>query len=212
MARIIQRCIEKDRARRYQSAAEVLQDLRKLSHDPTSKANQAFWRTRRAKILAIAFVVLIAVAVGVLQRRAAKVQWATAEAIPEISRLASRGEYMKAFPLLRRAEEIIPNHPLLYKVRPDVSWTFSLRWTPGGAGVYYKAYSDPDGAWQYAGQTPLERVMLPLGTLWCQIRKDGFTTRDAILQTTNWDPLSPVREKPIGNLSSIKPGQFHLTW
>ena len=195
MARIIERCIEKDRARRYQSAAEALRDLRKLSQDRTSKGNQAFWRTRRAKILAIAFVVLIAVAVGVLLRRSANVQWATAEAIPEISRLAGRGEYVKALVILRRAEEIIPTHPLLQKVRPDVAWTASLRTIPGGAGAYYKAYSDPDGPWQYAGRTPLERVTLPLGTLRCQIRKDGFTTRDAILQTTNWDPLFPGSRK-----------------
>jgi serine/threonine protein kinase len=89
IARIIERCIEKDRARRYQSAAEVFSDLRKLLPEQTSKGNEAFWRTRRAKVLAIAFVVLISVAVGLLVRRNAKVQWATAEAIPEISRLVA---------------------------------------------------------------------------------------------------------------------------
>ena len=212
MARIIERCIEKDRARRYQSAAEVLRDLRKLSPEQTSKGNTAFWRTGRAKALAIAFVVLIAVAVGWLMRRNAKVQWATGEAIPEISRLAAREEYMKAFAILRQAEEIIPSHPLLQKVRPTVLWTASLRTTPGGAGAYYKAYSDPDGPWQYAGQTPLERVTLPLGALRCQIRKDGFTTRDTILQTSKWDPLYLGSRKTDLEFVLDRTGRFHLTW
>jgi pimeloyl-ACP methyl ester carboxylesterase/predicted Ser/Thr protein kinase len=195
MASIIDRCIEKDRTRRYQSAAELLRDLQTLAEEEASKGGKAFWRTRHAKVLVIAFVLLIVLIVGVLLRRNAKVQWATAEAIPEISRLAARGEYVKAFALFRRAEEIIPTHPLLQKVRPDVSWTASLRTVPGGAGAYYKAYSDPDGPWQYAGQTPLARVSLPLGTLRFQVRKDGFATRDTIFDTTNWDPLFPGSRK-----------------
>ncbi len=58
-----------------------------------------------------------------LAKLAVLVRWAIDDAMPEISRLADRGEYVKAFAIASQAEEYIAAHPPFRKLWSDISWT-----------------------------------------------------------------------------------------
>ena len=124
-----------------------------------------------------------------LLRRNAKVRWAIDDAMPEISRLADRGEYVKAFAIASQAEEYIAAHPPFRKLWSDISWTPSIRTVPAGAELYYKDYSSPTSDWRYGGRTPVAPLRVPLGDLRWQLRKKGFATVDTVLSAYDWEPL-----------------------
>ena len=126
-----------------------------------------------------------------LLRRNAKVRWAINDAMPEISRLADKGESVKAFAIASQAEEYIAGHPPFRKLWSDISWTPSIRTVPAGAELYYKDYSSPTSIWRYGGRTPVASLRVPLGDLRWQLRKQGFATVDTVLSAYDWEPLFP---------------------
>jgi eukaryotic-like serine/threonine-protein kinase len=74
--RIIRKCLEKDRERRYQSASEMVVDLENLKRDSQSGVTVATvtkersrWRLKRLALVAIALVVVLGIAGLYLFRR-----------------------------------------------------------------------------------------------------------------------------------------------
>jgi len=62
--RIIDKCLEKDPAKRYQSAKEVAVDMRRLTQPPTEPAKQPSERRSRARLVALAGILIATVAMG----------------------------------------------------------------------------------------------------------------------------------------------------
>jgi serine/threonine protein kinase/formylglycine-generating enzyme required for sulfatase activity/dienelactone hydrolase len=230
LERIINKSLEKDRNLRYQHASEIRADVQRLKRDtesgksavagivpPTSAISAArpprAWRPNAIVALAkqplIVSLVLVLIAAGTgawwLWKRDRDVRWARTVALPEISRLADQGKFGDAYGLAVKAENSIPDDPLLAKLWPNISYPVSLETNPPGANVYRRNYADPKAPWEFVGRTPLNNVRQPRGTFIWKFEKQGFgvvqrTTAaiwgSVVLDETGKIPLGMVRVSP----------------
>jgi dienelactone hydrolase len=183
LANIIRKALEKDRAKRYQTARELADDLRQLEQQLSSGRVAATPVTQaiRKPIVVVPAVLIVLLLLGGavwLVRHNARVRWAREQAIPEISRLVENGQYVSAFDLAQKAKQYIPSDPFLAKLDRDYSLAVSIRTTPPGADVFMKGYSDLAGEWQHLGKSPLEKVRLPFGYLRWKVSKQGYGTME----------------------------------
>ena len=123
LERIARRCLEKDPARRFQTASELASALRESAAAPSRRRNR--WR-------AVAAALLVLAAAGWFLRRESRLRWARKEALPAIARLIEQNRYPEAFALARRAEAVIPGDPLLTQL--DVTMKETLDWLDAHLG------------------------------------------------------------------------------
>jgi dienelactone hydrolase len=181
LASIISKALEKDRGKRYQSARELAEDLKRLQQQLSSGRVAAAPVTQviRMPIVVVPAVLMVLLLLGGavwLVRHNARVRWAREQAIPEISRMVESGQYVSAFDLAQQAKQYIPSDPSLVKLDRDYSVVVSIRTTPSGANVFMKGYADLNGEWQRLGKSPLDNVRLPFGYLRWKISKHGYGT------------------------------------
>src|ERR1700730_8375236 len=113
---MIGRTLAKNRTKRYNSARELVADLKDLKLAPSAGVSIArLIRQRRVTIPALLVVIGLTLLITWDVRRSARVQWAR-ETIPEIIHLAAKGEDNAAFALARQVEHVIPNDPALLKL------------------------------------------------------------------------------------------------
>jgi formylglycine-generating enzyme required for sulfatase activity/dienelactone hydrolase len=184
----ISKALEKDRGKRYQSARELAEDLKRLQRELVSGTVAAVPVTQVIRkpfvvVPAVLMILLLAGGVTWLVHHNARVRWAREQAIPEISRLVENGQYVSAFNLAQKAKQYIPSDPLLAKLDRDYSVVVSIRTTPPGADVFMKAYADVNGVWQRLGKAPLDNVRLPFGYMRWKISKPGYRTVEAAAGT-----------------------------
>ena len=194
--RIIGRATAKERDKRYQSARELTEDLKLLKREFARPGAVPFARLiRKPKVAVAALLALLGLTVLTIWafRRSTRIRWARETAIPEIIRLAGKGEDNAAFALAAQAEEVIPNDPVLLKLWPDISLEISVHTDPEGAGVYMRQYRADDRAWQYVGSSPIEHLKIPFGILRWKVTKHGYDTLEA---------TSFTREKVTGPTGS----------
>jgi serine/threonine protein kinase len=104
LQKIIFKALEKQREKRYQSARELADDLKRLLRQLVSGAAAtlpASQIVRKPAFIVPAVLVLTLVVAAVIWtlRHNAKVRWAREEAIPEISHLIEKGQLLPAFRL-----------------------------------------------------------------------------------------------------------------
>jgi hypothetical protein len=197
--RIIAKALQKDRARRYHSARELLEDLKLIKqglseeHAPTLRMARLVRRPPMAAAAALILVAVIALTMW-WSRRSAGIRWAREVAIPQINELAEKEKYTDAVSLARKVEEYIPTDPTLVNLWLKISWIPSIRTEPDGADVFVKDYSEPARDWRYAGRSPTDRTKLPFGVLRLQIKKEGFRTLESALEKGPWAPLFPSED------------------
>jgi serine/threonine protein kinase/pimeloyl-ACP methyl ester carboxylesterase len=189
---IVIKALEKDRARRYETVHALAEDIRRyLRNEPILAGSpgmiyrlQKYWQRHQARIIAalVIVVLLIGSAVSIITYlRSLKMRWARQDALPMITKLAKQKDYLAAFFLAKKAEEYIPNDPVLVDTWGKISRTFSIHTEPSGAGIFYKEYTNIEGQWLYLGQSPLEDIRFPVGIYRWKIIKDGFETREAVV-------------------------------
>jgi dienelactone hydrolase len=181
LERIVNRCLEKDAARRWASAAELrdalarcLEDLR---HTGSVRAAARRWaRSRWA--WAVAAIVLAALAAGAVAyaRRQADVRWVRDEAVPRVRVLIEAGpdNYLAAYRLAEQAERRLPHDPTLQEVLKQVSTKPTLLTEPPGATVWVKPYLEREAPWQELGETPIRGARLPVARMRWKVEKAGF--------------------------------------
>jgi eukaryotic-like serine/threonine-protein kinase len=181
--RIISRTTAKDRDQRYHSAREIVQDLGRLKRELAPSSGVPIFRLIRKPIVAASalFLVLgLATLLIWVLRQNARIRWAHETAIPEIIRLAGKGEDNAAFALAREAAKVIPNDAALLKAWPDVSLEISLQTNPKAADVYMRQYSGDERSWEYVGRSPIEHLRIPFGPLRWKVTKPGYDVLETI--------------------------------
>ena len=172
LERVLSSALEKDRERRFGSAAELVKELEQAASPRALKAGAS--QLRRVSVAVAA--VLIASAATWYLHRSKKVRWAREQALPDVLRLVSEGEYWTAFPLALEAERYIPTDPILLKAMPELSIHVSIETTPPGADVSFKRYEAAESDWEHLGRTPIEQKRVPQGYYRWRVEREGFRT------------------------------------
>ena len=178
---IIWRAIEKKREQRYQSMSDMLAALKALRQDisgPISIAHRV--RKPRVALPALAVLAFLGLLVGWYVRRNGQIRWVHDTAIPEIARLAEKGEDGAAFALAKKMEAMVPGDQALQKLWPEVSLAISVHSEPPGAEVYMKPYRAADATWEYIGRSPISHLRVPFGLLRWRAEKQGFQTAEVL--------------------------------
>ncbi|MHC4518812.1 MAG: protein kinase domain-containing protein, partial [Planctomycetota bacterium] len=213
---IAMRCLEKDRARRYETAHGLAEDIeRHLKHEPILAGSPGviyrlgkFWHRHRSHITTAAVIMVLLSALVITawmylrSVNARRVRWAKAEALPEIVKLIEQQDYRAAFSLAQRARQYIPNDPALIELWPRVCREYSITTTPAGASIFYREYSATDAPWEYLGQSPLKNVTLDRCMYRWKIEKEGFTTHECVVDHS-FD-IRLRKEGPAGDMVWIK--------
>ncbi|MHC4143864.1 MAG: protein kinase domain-containing protein [Planctomycetota bacterium] len=189
---ITMKCLEKDRAWRYETAHGLAEDVeRHLRNEPILARSpamiyrlQKFTHRQRSRIVVAAVVIVLLaglVVTAIMYRRAANLQWAKGEALPEIVKLIEQQDYRAAFSLAQRARQYIPNDSALTKLWPRTCNDYSITTNPAGASIFCREYSATDAPWEYLGQSPLENITLARVTYRWKIEKEGFATHECVV-------------------------------
>ncbi len=187
LAKVAHRSLEKDPSIRYQSAEELIADLRSATTAPPTTVDRpltlgarmrkpAFW------IPSVALLVAFAALLAWWIQRTTGIRWAREEAIPEIERLVQDGTATdglaawSAFELAIQAEQHLADDPLLSRLFPRFSRRVRFHSTPPGASIYAKPYTSPESEWRLIGQTPMDSVRFPLGFSRVKLELTGYQT------------------------------------
>ncbi len=172
LKRIVKKLLEKDSARRFASAEEVLGALRAEQSEMAPARAGGLSRNTRL-LLAVAAVVVVALGAWVW-RRAARARWARETAMPEIARLAAEEDFTRAAALVQEARLVLPHDPALESLWTQATMEVSVESDPPGAEVIARAYRGDPNRWENLGKTPLTKVRLPKGYYVWQIVKAGY--------------------------------------
>ena len=174
---LLRRCLEKDRVHRPARMAEVLEALDAVPRRPGAlRLAASIARRPRFAVPAVAVALLLSLWGTRWYRQQADARWAREEAIPEIARLMDAGEFPAAFRLIRRADRIIPGHPVLQRFHGNIGMPTRFVTEPPGAIVFATGFAPEDDDWVRAGTTPFTTTQLPLGYYRLRIEKPGYRT------------------------------------
>ena len=209
---IVMKCLEKDRKRRYETVHGLAEDIEHhLKNEPILARSpsiiyraQKFWQRRHSHIVAasVMMVLLVGLVVTALlygqSVNARQVQWARDVALSEIVKLAEQQNYRAAFSLAKRAEQYIPNNPILAELWPHICRDYSIITEPSGAQIWSREYSALNKPWEYLGQSPLDHIILPQGPYRWKIEKEGFVTYECVIEESLDVHLQP--KEPAGEM------------
>jgi dienelactone hydrolase len=178
---IIKKSIAKKREERYQTAGDLLADLKRVQQQVISGSQATVpvaQLVRRPRFFVPLMLILLGIALLAILavHRYNHVRWAREQAIPRAEDLFERGESFSAFRLLREAERYAPNDPMLIRVREDFFARFGVNTDPPGADLYVKPYADSSSDWEYLGKSPLPDLRLPIRAYRWKVIKPGFET------------------------------------
>ncbi len=206
---VVTKALEKDRGRRFSSAAEMRAELGALRQRriiESSGSQPIVEVLRKPSFIAGAVLLLAAgaVAAGLIYRNHARTTWLHEKALPEIQQLVLQRKAVAAFKLIQQAERFGGGDPALIKLKAATLTLAPIVTTPPAADVYIRDYADNRSDWQYLGKTPLAENRLPTGFYAFKITKKGY---EALEMTGTLDggrtmqvPLDSVGTLPAGTV------------
>jgi len=191
---IIERCLAKEPADRYQSAADLRDSLKEIQLtaisgiSTTAPASLGSTLRRPRVLVPLAVTVLIVAGVGGWwAQRAQKVRWAREEALPAIEEILDRNASDssvgngEAWQLDRQASRYIPDDPQWARLRGRYSQPLTVHSDPPGARVFAKPYSSIDVPWDDLGTTPIDTLPYIAGIISLKLEMEGYReTKDII--------------------------------
>jgi len=202
LARIVERCLQKDREDRYASANDLHAELLAFRSHVMGHGGLGARRLRRLLVAALAVLVAVGGTGAWLSVRAARLRWAREVALPEIARLLGEESYVEAVRLALEAEPHLRGNAQLERLWRDVAVPASISTMPAGAEVRVQQYARTDGAWLSLGHTPLQQVRVPGHLLRWRIEKEGHEPLELALSVWNQQRfdliLVPKAEGPEG--------------
>jgi formylglycine-generating enzyme required for sulfatase activity/dienelactone hydrolase len=205
---IVRKALAKKPEDRYQRIEELRSELDQVRQ-------QLAPRPGRRRLIAACLLAVLAAAAGMIYlRRTARISQAHELALPEIRRLAGKGDFVAALRLAEDTERIIPGAPQLTLLLSEISVKASIQSIPAGANVEMKEYTDPNNAWISLGKTPVEQVRIPRGYFRWRLSKPGFTPAEGAFEATAAPPnltfsLDPEGSIPTG-MVRVPGSQFSL--
>ena len=202
LERLVAKAIRKDPEERYQTAADLLVDLRALKDERTFQARlerstppsdrppsiaksavasgavPASWpRIRAAHVAAIVALVGLA-AGGWWWKQRENVARAIAQ-LPQLAALAEARRHFEAYDLAVALEPQLPGDLTIASLMPAISDTVSASTDPPGARVYLKRFA-PDAVVglpgrQLVGTTPVKNVRIARGEYVLSLEMDGYS-------------------------------------
>ena len=135
LEKIITRALTKKKEMRYQTARDLVDELKGL-RQATSGPVPVAKRIRKAKYMVpvAVVVVVLAMVVGWIARRSTRIAWVHEKAVPEIQRLALEKQGIAAFKLLKEAERYAGEDASLKKVKAENFRVREVLTEPAGAG------------------------------------------------------------------------------
>ena len=197
---VVRRCVDENPAGRYASAAEALRDLTACETRATARRADLRVVLRRKGVIAAAAALGIAVGATATWAavRQSRARWARTIAPPEAQRLIEAGSVYAAYRLLRRAEEYLPDDPVIRSLLDGSTTRLRIESTPPGADVFVRDFFDPPDAWELIGRAPLPSVRLPVGTVAMKASAPGRRTHQGL----NWTIRRVFRFPLVDSLTS----------
>ena len=212
LERTVNRAMQKEREKRYASAAELAHELADFQASLIASAAGAAHRkslARRRIVWGLTAIGTLAIGIWLYQRDA-PVRWVRSQALPEISRLTRESNYVGAFRLAGEAQRHIPSDPNLAKVWDEISTVVSIQSDPPDAAVEINEYSGDEDQWVHLGKTPI-KTRVPFGYFRWRISKPGFATADVAQDGADLSiKLEPETSVPAG-MVRIGGGRFATT-
>jgi formylglycine-generating enzyme required for sulfatase activity/dienelactone hydrolase len=179
VARILERALEKDPARRTIGAGDIADEIARWQLTLSAGTIDASPKRRLATRwwMAIAAVALLAVAASGawFVRQNARTRWAREQALPQIDQLAEREQYAEAFAIAQQAKQYIPNDPVWKRIDPIVTRTVTVTTTPAGAAVSYRPVGS-SAEWTRLGESPVVNAVVPSAYLEWRFERAGYVT------------------------------------
>ena len=183
VAQIVMRCIEKDPAKRYQTADELLIAMESLATPSGALAApegaKATPARRWAIAAAIAAIALLAF-FGSAKLRSDR--WVQGTGLPELNRLIEAAENDSAFAVALRIQEAAPNDSTLAALWPKFARAMVLASEPEGVTVYRTSMTDTS-QWRVVGTTPTDTVRVPNRVGMYRFEKAGYRTAYSLFVT-----------------------------
>ncbi len=195
--RVVTKALEKDRERRFASAADMraeLNTLRQRRIIESSGSQPIVGVLRKPSFITAALLLLVAgaVAAGFIYRSHARTTWLHEKALPEIQQLVMERKAVAALKLIQQADHFGAGDPALIKLKAATLTLAPIDTQPPGADVYIRDYADDRNTWEYLGKTPLKENRLPSGFYAFKISKEGYeiveTTGSGRPMTISLDP------------------------
>ncbi|MBN2590295.1 MAG: protein kinase [Sedimentisphaerales bacterium] len=211
METICCKAMEKNARERYQSAAQMAEDLRRYINRYAITAKQAGYIERAVKCVRrhkvfsslIAGITVISAVLILMGWKYCTSQWVHKTAIPEIRHLIDEGLYLEAFPIAKKAQFFVPHDSRLASLLSEFTQLISISTIPSDAEIYYKPYSLPNEKWTKLGKSPVENIRLTVGLYRWRIVRKGYTRlefrdtahdmKNVILEKVNKTPPGMVR-------------------
>jgi len=226
LQRVIERALSKNLDSRYQTAAEMSQDISRYHDALKAEAGGIFnlrsfikhiKRPAFAIPSAIGIIVIAILAVWFLNRQA-KIRWARNVLLPEINRImeVSISKWGEAYSLAVKAEKNLAKDPELAAILEKTSGRLSFITEPPGAKISVQEYRLPDAEWEYAGVSPIENLRVPWGFVRFKIEKEGYEPLLGASTSGDYDEKSgktiPGKIlKKLDKKGDVPPGMVRIT-